>query len=1498
MEDKETSDKLLRLLDGLSQNDYDNTESNTSTNTNTVTMPNITNISGSILSQQNSVVSIPSALQRVIDLQNEQLGITDPQNDSNNGVSFPISDVMSRKRKLSDSTNSALSSDSSVSSVGSINKRSGYKMGKCSNTTDHINDNKQYILSGSLKNSKNSESNSFSLGKETIEINTLSITDILSEQNSETIFHAPSGQYYTLSKDSIPTFQITKRTFKSPIEFFNKVNDIGQKYGCIKLMFVDDNYNIDKNRNKNLNNYNNDSSKHSTDKKLKINFDNFLFKCREQKLTSSKIINESMLHFYHELYRFYTVNSMKIFDFDLLPKIDGKSISLFSLYILVQKNGGFEQVKKDKKWNLIAKILNYENHEERQMEIEELYQKLLLDFEKSDLSKHHNYKTKNSNLVDTENTDNIIKSVYELYAIGTDYPRIKDMKIAKHLKTSNPIVTDIKRSQIQTTNTFTAQWQSWFPFYDCDKYVNQVSKVFNVKDYFNLSQEIFQKIFIKYYGNFFKNTGDKKQLLDISQFEKLYFSILESNDIDLTIFTGSKLSSTNHQINLLLPQTGDDGFDSKLDRWNLSNVPLDNESYLRYMNFDKGDFISTKYDIGMLCSVSAWSLNDTFLSLVDYQHLGAPKIWYVIPPEDMQKFEEYLQQSAILINNEKSDSKSEISKDSKFQNSSIFKCFKNEEIENIYEPTHFDRLSTYKNFKCADCIKGRKIKNITLMDQQLQIHPSLLREKGIKVYRVLQEAGSFIFKYPKCYTSTLGTDFYFSECAYFLPKSTPLENINDGSHWLALNNYLPGIEYPSFLVNIIQSSHDQYLIEKAKHLLVDIVETELNERSQVFKYFPNLEVIENRFDFISDFSLKSTGFSKIEIKYKNTLITLSLTEFLHYLDFSDNNDWILFDVPLSNLHISVHFYYQNEFLLSLVDSTDNLLTSVSANDPLLTMTLEEKISMMLVEKYDNERIPLNIIENLLRETKVHDDYYYTIENLIDKTYISINKCKEILFKFNSSVESIKPNLEEFDKNPLTILNESPLVAIMKKFNILVETLIQSSVTSPEIEYMIQLYKICQEFRSKVKMAVSSNRLKLLEKAYIESFEIPLDHEYCQLLIKSICRFKWSDIYYELFVSFDVSDSLIARSLTFLYDFWNYGLKFCREEDIPKLIKVKERLLLCQDILSKVQMIIDKSRKNQMVSIDSIENIVTQIAKKRLPIPVNLKKTLIMISSCVQDTISKENPFISQLSSNKQFIDEVDGYIRCNSTKSFKYFSKFNGSKEDTRINIKDAQGKPSLADRVADYKSWNSEMRRITNGQTIGDILKSARKTLDLTRDKYIETKSSSHETLYCLCREEEGVKTMIQCDICKEWYHTSCIGGKDWDINDDENTVFVCPICDINGNTVIHKPDTVNFGDLKRNILDILYLDVIPDKKILQQYFELYKIALTFRNSMYESLFKDGDINKDVPISLIKYYLKKAEKSKIEFIDLVGPLKRYCHAIDKPQYESYAKSKKTIITV
>lgn len=1518
MEDKETSDKLLYLLDGFSQNEYNNTfanddndiviensptqtihavgnDANTNNNNNyrdnnnnhNITTTNDANINRSILSQQNSVISIPSTLQRAIDLQNEQLGIAESQNDTSHATTSSINNnIMQRKRRLSDSPNMT-SSNSSVSSLTSINeKRSLFKMAKC-NTTDRINNN-QYAISDLLKNLKKNESDSFKLGAKTFEINTLSITDLSSEQTSERLFHNLSGQYYTISKDSIPTFYVSKEVFKSPIDFFNKVSDIGQKYGCIKLKIINDDDNNSK--------FN--SSRIPDSYKEKINFENFSFKCRQQKLTSRKLINRSILSFYHDLYQFYTTNSSKDSEFDKLPKINSKSVSLYSLYRLVQRNGGFEKVEKDKKWEFIEKRLNYTHNEEEKVEIREFYRKFLLNFEQSHFAITHAYKDKHTRLVNKGKTKDTIKSVYELCSIGNDYPRIKDMKIVKHLNINGRTKTDIKNSQIREKDTFVSQWQSWFPLYDHDKYVNLTTRTFNVEEYFNLSQEIFQEIFIKYYNIFLEDTHNI-QSIDITQFEEFYFDILESDNIDLTIFTGSRLSSANHKINLQIPQSSSDNLRKKYDRWNLANVPLDSQSCFRYLNFDKGDYTSSKYDLGMLCSVSGWSINDTYLPSVDYQHIGAPKIWYVIPPEDMEKFEKYLQSSYNSINYGKPNLKNKILNDSKFVNSSIYKYLKNDEIKNP-PYTLIDRLSTYENFNFADSSNSKKMENIVLIDQQLQIRPSHLRENGIKVYRIFQESGSYIFKYPKCYSSTLGSDFYFSESAYFLPKSISFGYLKEGSHWLALNNCLPGINYTSLLTNIIQSSNDHYLVEKAKHDLSGIIKVELNERSQVFKYFPDLQVIENRFDFISDFTLKPTGFSKIEIKYKSTRMTLSLAEFLNNLELLDNSDWVLFDVPLSNMHVSVHLYYQNNLLLSLIDSPDNLLISSNTNDPLLSMTLEEKISMMLVEKYDNERIPLNVIENLLEETTVYDNYYYSVKDLIDKAYLLINQCKEILFQFNFNLELIKPNLEDFEKNPLTVLNESPLAMIVSKFNQLVETLMQSSITSPEMDYMIQLYKICQEFKSKVEIAIASNKLKLLEKAYLQSFEIPLDHAYCQILIRSICRFKWSDIYYELFTSFDISDSLIARSLTFLYDFWNYGINFCQEEDVPKLIKVKERILLCQEIFGKIQMIIDKSRKHKMISIEDIDSIVVQIDKKRLPIPINLKRTLTMISGCIQDTISKENPFLSQLAGNKQFIDEIDSYIRGNSIKSFEYFPRFNGSVEDTRINIKEAQGKPSLADGIADYKAWYSELRRITNGQSIGSILKSAKKTLDLTRDKYIEseTESSFPEALYCLCREEEGGKTMIQCDICKEWYHTTCVGGKDWDFSNDENTIFVCPICDINGNTVIHKPNAVNFGDLKRNILDIVYLDVIPDKKILQQYFELYKIALIFRNSMYEALFKDGNINQDVPISLIKYYLKKAEKSKIEFIDLVGPLKRYCHSIDKTQYEFYTKTKKTIITV
>lgn len=1468
MENKESPSRLSYILGEIPQNKDTINESENSEE------PSDTNVRTSILTQENSVVSIPIALQQVIDLQNEQLGITDTELNRNSiNIANKYDNPKPRKRRRTHSTSFAPSSPSKLAlpsldmmetrfvpenttNNSHINQRSPPSDGMCNADNDGTN-----LEIGKSSVNSNDDTSHFSLNQGTI--NTITISDASRQENNQRLYHQGSGQFYTLTNDSVPSFHISTNVFDSPIEFFDRVSDLGQKYGCIKLAFIDDKL------------ADNTPSITSTT----LNFDDFSFKCRTQKLASNAEINKHALIFYYSLYEFYTNKATDKFDNNGLPLVNGKPFNLYALFRAVQSNGGFERVQKHNFWPIVTKEINFKKLNEEQLSVEQLYKKYLLDFEKS------RYNTGKANI--SSDTKNEIKTVYELDGIGTDYSRIRDIKVAKHLRSSN---------NISSKSQFTSdQWQSWFPLYDDDKYTDASSINCKMKDYFSLSQHIFEEL-LNQYTDVFPTDFNHTRTVSLDQFERLYFDVLASKNIDLNIYGAANLSSTIHKITSSNSKITEKGLAKDLDRWNLAKVPLDCDSSLKFLNLDKGNYTSSKYSVGMTFSTSGWSVSDSFLPCVDYQHLGSAKVWYVVPPEDFEKFEEYLYKVSTDLQSDRNDSKlgEQISHDPFFDKSDLFYMYESS-IKNILDDSN--RLTTYKDFQLIDIEKSSAS---PLLLSNLQINPEILREQGIRVYRICQDAGSYVFQYPKCFTSTVGTDFHFSESAYFIPKSFSFEYLEFGSNWLASQNFLPGIDYYSFLINIVQYSKDNYLIERARRMLVPLVDKEMLERSQVFKCFPYLESISNKFDFISDYSLKNTGFSKVVVKYENTSMVLSLSEFLHYVKFSENNTSSLFGVSLKQIHVTVHLYYYNSFFPSLLSQRKNSMNSLDIGDPLLDMTLEEKVAMTLVERYDNERVPLNILEDLLRETKVYDDYYYVIRDLIEQSYSLLNRWKELWIELSVTINAVKPNLEAFEKNPLATLNEPQSSKVIAKLNDLVKDMSKSSVTFPELEYSLQLYRTYQEFKGVVANAVASNKLKLMEKAYLESFEIPLDHKHCQLLIHSICRFKWSDIYYELFVSFDVSEALIAKSLTFLYDFMNYGLIYCQKDDMPKLIKVRERLLLCQQIFKEMESIIISSKRGESVSIKNINYIVDQIDKERLPIPTNLKKTLLMISDCISATNAEQNPLITLMSGNKSYVEIMDDYIRSNSTESFNYISKFNGSVQDKRISIKDAKGKATLVDRVADYKAWHSDMRRITYNQSITAIFKSAKKTLDLLNDKYISPgiEQPSEDVRYCFCRAGEG-KTMIECDICKEWYHVECVGGKGWTLNSNtDNSIFVCTICDINGNTVIHKPDTVNFGDLKRSVITTLYLDVIPDKRFLQQYFELFKIALVFRNSMFQALFKDGEIDKDVPISLVKYYLRKAEISKVEFIDLVGPLKRYCHTIDKQKFESFKEKKLSIMTV
>lgn len=38
------------------------------------------------------------------------------------------------------------------------------------------------------------------------------------------------------------------------------------------------------------------------------------------------------------------------------------------------------------------------------------------------------------------------------------------------------------------------------------------------------------------------------------------------------------------------------------------------------------------------------------------------------------------------------------------------------------------------------------------------------------------------------------------------------------------------------------------------------------------------------------------------------------------------------------------------------------------------------------------------------------------------------------------------------------------------------------------------------------------------------------------------------------------------------------------------------------------------------------------------------------------------------------------------------------------------------------------------------------------------KAEKDSDDTVYCLCKRPDGSGFMLQCDLCKEWFHAQCI--------------------------------------------------------------------------------------------------------------------------------------------
>ncbi|XP_077540973.1 lysine demethylase 5 isoform X6 [Haemaphysalis longicornis] len=238
--------------------------------------------------------------------------------------------------------------------------------------------------------------------------------------------------------------------------------------------------------------------------------------------------------------------------------------------------------------------------------------------------------------------------------------------------------------------------------------------------------------------------------------EKEFWRIVSAVDEDVTVEYGADLHSMEHGSGFptknssdLLP--GDETGASPVAQdymnsgWNLNNLPVVDGSVLRHINADiSGMKIPWMY-VGMCFATFCWHNEDHWSYSINYLHWGEPKTWYGVPGGKAEVFEDAMRCAAPEL----------------FQ----------------AQPDLLHQLVTIMN-------------------------PNILQASGVPIYRIDQSAGEFVVTFPRSYHAGFNQGYNFAEAVNFAPAD-----------WLPIGRVC--VSHYSMLRRFCVFSHDELVCKMA-----------------------------------------------------------------------------------------------------------------------------------------------------------------------------------------------------------------------------------------------------------------------------------------------------------------------------------------------------------------------------------------------------------------------------------------------------------------------------------------------------------------------------------------------------------------------------------------------------------------------------------------------------------------------------------------------------------
>ncbi|WCJ24422.1 Lysine-specific demethylase JMJ18 [Euphorbia peplus] len=209
--------------------------------------------------------------------------------------------------------------------------------------------------------------------------------------------------------------------------------------------------------------------------------------------------------------------------------------------------------------------------------------------------------------------------------------------------------------------------------------------------------------------------GDQKVIPSVDNIEGEYWRIIEQPTDEVEVYYGADLETG--EFGSGFPKASSTIIKDELNQyiesgWNLNNFPRLSGSVLSFEESDISGVVVPWLYIGMCFSSFCWHVEDHHLYSLNYLHWGDPKVWYGVPGSHATNLERVMRKHLPDLFKE--------------------------------QPHLLNELVT-------------------------QLSPSVLKDEGVPVYRVVQNSGEFVLTFPRAYHSGFNCGFNCAEAVNVAP---------------------------------------------------------------------------------------------------------------------------------------------------------------------------------------------------------------------------------------------------------------------------------------------------------------------------------------------------------------------------------------------------------------------------------------------------------------------------------------------------------------------------------------------------------------------------------------------------------------------------------------------------------------------------------------------------------------------------------------------------------